>query len=222
MEESFSADRYTYIFFDLDGTITNPMLGITSCVAYALSHYGIEVEDLKTLCPFIGPPLKDSFMEYYHFSEQQAVEAIAYYRERFSTIGLFENEVYEGIADFLTTLRNAGKKIFLVTSKPTCYAEQILVHFKLSTYFDFVGGSNLDGTRTRKEEVMQYVLSAHPHILPQEVVMIGDRRYDIEAAQKYGITSVGVLYGFGSREELEDAGANFLTENIEQLKSLFF
>ena len=211
--------QYQYIFFDLDGTLTEPKVGITKSVAYALKYYGIHVEDLDTLCPFIGPPLKDSFMKYYGFNDAKAEEAVEKYREYFRPYGIYENEMYEGVDDLLTQLKECGKTIVLATSKPTVFAEIILKHFGLRSYFDCVVGSELDGTRVKKGDVIAYALEEIGVTDKSKVVMIGDRDNDILGAKENGLDCIGVLYGHGSREELQTAGADAIVETVEELSS---
>lgn len=208
-----------WIFFDLDGTLTDPMIGITSAVKYALGKYGIGVEDLWKLTPFIGPPLKDSFMNFYDFSEEKAEEAIFYYREYYGPKGLYENEPYEGIGDMLSRLKEAGCYLAVATSKPTVFAKRILEHFDLAKYFSEIVGSEMNGHRTEKAEVIKEVME-RTHAQPSEILMVGDRLHDIHGAKKCGIDSVGVLYGYGSREELEEAGASYVVETVSDLESL--
>lgn len=210
-----------HLLFDLDGTLTDPMVGITKSVQYALKHYGIEEPDLKKLCPFIGPPLKDSFMEYYQFTPEQAVEAITIYREYFSVTGLYENMEYPGIRDMLAGLKAAGKNLYVATSKPELFSKQILEHFRLAEYFDFIGGANMDETRVKKGDVIRYVLEENHLTDPEEIVMIGDREHDIIGAKENGLDSIGVLYGYGSQEELQKAGADVIVESIKELRELF-
>jgi phosphoglycolate phosphatase len=213
--------KYTHLLFDLDGTIINPAEGITKCVAYALSYFGVEVADLKTLYPFIGPPLVDSFIELYNFSDEQANTALAKYRERFATVGIFENALYPGIIPFLQRANQSGFKLYLATSKPTVFAKQILERFGLSHEFLFVGGSELDGARNAKADVIRYVLQESKIVNLNQTVMIGDRKHDIIGAKTTGLDSVGVLYGFGSREELLSSGASYIVENVEGLSKFF-
>ena len=209
-----------YILFDLDGTVTDPMIGITKSVRYALNKFGIEVEDLNTLCKFIGPPLKDSFMNFYNFSEGDALKAITYYREYFSTNGLYENTVYENFEDMLIALKNDGKSLIIATSKPTVFAEKILEHFNLKKYFDFISGSNLDNTRTKKADVISYALKQQMINNMSEIIMIGDREHDIIGAKALNIESIGVLHGYGSYEELSSSGADYIVKDVSELKSL--
>ncbi len=205
-----------YLFFDLDGTLTDPFEGITRSVEYALERYGITVDDRRTLAPFIGPPLADSFIKYYGFSRERAFEAIDVYRERFRDIGLFENEMYPGISEMLDALVKAGAKIVLATSKPRIFAERILDHFDLAKYFTLIDGSELDGTRVNKDEVIAHALEALG-CEKSEAVMIGDRLHDIHGAKKNGLESIGVLWGYGSREELTEAGADRIAETVDEL-----
>ena len=209
-----------YLLFDLDGTLTDPKEGITKSVRHALKAYNIEVEDLDTLCCFIGPPLKDSFIEYYGFSEEDAVNAIGVYREYFSDRGIFENEVYEGIEEMLKALTSSGKKLFVASSKPEVFVRKIMEHFGLDSYFTFMGGADLGETRVKKADVIRYVLAENGITDLEKVIMIGDRKHDILRAREVGVDSVGVLYGYGDREELTGAQADFLAETVFDLQNL--
>ncbi len=211
---------YNYILFDLDGTLTDPEIGITTCVMYALNKFGIEVEDRKELHPFIGPPLLYSFHEYYGLSEEECKQAVVYYRERFSVTGLYENEVYEGIPELLKTLKDMGKTLILATSKPEEYAIKILKHFDLYQYFDFVAGATFDGSRDEKADVIAYALEISGITDKSLAIMIGDRNYDILGAKEHGLSSMGVLFGFGDREELEKAGADYIAAEVPEILSL--
>ena len=212
--------EYKYVLFDLDGTLTDPAIGITTSVAYALKKFGIEVEDISTLNHFIGPPLLDTFMEDYGFSKEKAQTAIDYYRERFRVKGLYENVVYDGVFDMLEELKNGGREIILATSKPEPFAREILRHFGMEKYFLFIAGSNFDGTRTAKAEVIEYALENAGVTNKSACIMIGDRKHDIIGAQKTGLDSIGVLYGYGSREELENANATYIAETVEDITRL--
>ena len=209
-----------YILFDLDGTITDPMLGITKSVKYALNKFDIEVENLDDLCKFIGPPLKDSFMNFYGFNEEDALKAITFYREYFSVTGLYENVVYENFEDMLIALKEQNKSLIIATSKPTVFAEKILEHFNLKKYFDFIAGSNLDNTRTKKADVISYALEQQGLTEASEMIMIGDREHDVIGAKALGIESIGVLHGYGSYEELSNSGATYIVKDVKELKSL--
>ena len=205
-------------FFDLDGTLTDSAEGIINSVIYALSTYGIEEPDRESLKSFVGPPLGDSFMKRYGFSAEEVAEAIKRFRVRFSTIGIFENAPYDGIAEVLAMLKARGERVILATSKPEVFAVQILEHFDLAKYFDHICGVDLEeNSRPEKEDVLRYALDTS-RADPKESYMIGDRRYDMEAGRKLGLTTVGVLYGYGSREELVSAGADLVCETVKDLK----
>ena len=212
--------NYQIVLFDLDGTLTDPGVGITNSVAYALKKYGIEVADKTQLYPFIGPPLIDSFEKYYGFSEEEAKHAVTLYREYFREKGIFENEVYDGIAPMLEHLTDNGKTLIVATSKPEIFARQILEHFQLDGCFRYIAGANLDGTRSKKNEVIEYALEACDVTDRSSAVMIGDRDYDIIGAQKTGLDSVGVLYGYGNRAELERAQATYIVKTVADLEQL--
>ncbi|MBC8620547.1 HAD family hydrolase [Parabacteroides faecis] len=212
--------QYKYLLFDLDGTITDSETGITRCVAYALNYFGIQVNDLRELSPFIGPPLLDSFKDFYNFTDEQATVAVAKYRERYADKGILENELYPGIEELLADAQKNGKTVILATSKPEIFAKRILDHFGLSDYFSFVAGSGLDGSLHTKTDVINYILQSNQITNLESVVMIGDRKHDIIGAKNVGIDSIGVLYGFGDYKELSDAGADHIAENIPALRKL--
>lgn len=209
--------NYQVIVFDLDGTLTDPGVGITNSVAYALKKYKIEVEDKTELYKFIGSPLLDSFEHYYGFSREEAKIAVEYYREYYRDRGIFENLVYDGIKILLETLKNAGRTLLVATSKPEIFAQQILDYFELSKYFTYIAGSNLDGTRTKKDEVILYALETNQISDRSTIIMIGDREHDIIGARKVGIDSLGVLFGYGNYKELAQAGATYIAEKVEDI-----
>ena len=211
---------YEYILMDLDGTLTDPFTGITKSVQYALNHYGMAVDDLARLTPFIGPPLVDSFQEFYQFSKKQAEEAVQLYHERFVNEGWLENRVYEGIEDFLISQKELGRQLFVATSKPEPLAIKILDHFKLSSYFTFIGGDTMDHTRSSKDKVLHHIMNQGFISNKNKTVMIGDRKYDIIGAKQNEIDSIGVLYGYGNKEELEEAGADYVVRDIKMLTAL--
>lgn len=206
-----------YILMDLDGTITNPAEGITRCFEYALNHFGIKVESRAELEQFIGPPLRQSFKEGYGFDEEKATEAVAKYRERFQPIGMFENEVYDGMEQALQCLKEAGKVLIVATSKPEHMAKKILEYFKLDGYFADICGSCDDAKRNEKDEVIRYALEKHGITDLEQVLMVGDRKFDVIGASKCGLKCMGVLYGFGDRKELEEAGAAYIAETVEEM-----
>lgn len=215
---------FQYVLFDLDGTLTDPREGITKSVQFALAQQGISEPDLKKLEPFIGPPLKDSFMEFYGMTEEQAAQGVADYRKRFAPIGKFENEVYPGIPEMLGSLKRAGIRLAVASSKPETFVWDILKYFKLDGYFDVVTGSELDGTRSRKEEVVEEALhrlelDGQP-VSRENCAMVGDRRFDIEGGRQFQLTTVGVTYGYAAKGELEAAGADYIVKNPVQLTKL--
>lgn len=210
--------KQKHILFDLDGTLTDPMMGITKSVRHALNYYGIEVKDLNDLLPFIGPPLRDSFKEYYGFDEAKANEAVEKYREYYKTDGIFDNKVYQGMVDCLQTLKDNGKKLYVATSKPEFFAKQIIEHFSLSKYFEYVGGSEFN-SREKKAEVIEYVLKTN-QIDNDDVIMVGDRKHDIIGAHENKIPCVGVLYGYGTEDELKQYQADYLVSTVEELTEL--
>ncbi len=208
---------YNTILFDLDGTLTDPGEGITNSVAYALSRFGIDVADRRELYCFIGPPLVDSFMKYYGFSEKQANDAVVFYREYFKDRGIYENEIYDGISVMLAELKKRKKTIALATSKPEVFARDILHHFNIDGYFDFIGGATLDGTRSKKGDVIAYVLDSLATDGARTVVMVGDRAQDINGAKQNSIDSIGVLFGYGSFDELTSADATYIAQTVDDI-----
>ena len=216
------SEALKYVLFDLDGTLTDPFEGITNSVAYSLKSYGISVSERKELSSFIGPPLYDSFEKYYGFSKEKAVEAVEKYREYFSEKGLFENQVYDGVRELLKELQVRGFKVVLATSKPEVFAKRILDHFELTEYFTEIVGSLLSGERVKKGDVIKEALIRLDYPAKEELVMIGDRSHDIVGAKGNSIKSIGVLYGYGDKEELTEAGADFIAENIKELKEILF
>lgn len=214
---------FDYLFFDLDGTLTNPAQGITNSFIYAFKSLGLEVPPYQTLLTFIGPPLPVTFGKIMGLPESQIDEAIKKYREYFSTKGIFENELFADIPPALEKLKAMGKRLIVATSKPEEYSVKIIEHFGLDKYFDYICGSCMDETRGSKTEIISYALD-HCGIVgssdnnnKSRVLMIGDRFHDIEGAKNNGIKSCGVLYGFGSQEELKNAGADFIIPNIDGL-----
>ena len=211
----------THILFDLDGTLTDPGMGITNSVAYALAHFGITVTDRTQLYRFIGPPLMDSFMEYYGFTEEQAQEAVKVYREYFADRGWAENTVYEGIEALLIELAAAGKTLLVATSKPQIFAERILNHFGLARYFTHICGVALQAPRGySKADIIREALAKVGVDDLSTAVMVGDRHHDIDGARVVGLSSIGVLYGYGDREEHEAAGADAIAGNVDALRAL--
>ena len=192
---------YSTILFDLDGTLTDSEQGIINSIEYALTKYEIRLESKADLRKFLGPPLKDSFIQFCGFSDEKADEAVNFYREYFKEKGIFENIVYQGIYDLLKKLKSKNKTLILATSKPEPFTLRILEHFDLLNYFDFVAGSNMDNTRCRKDEVISYALNSCKITNLSSTIMVGDREHDIIGAKKVGIDSIGVLYGYGNLQE---------------------
>ncbi len=214
---------YKYLLFDLDGTISDSGPGITKSVQYGLEKIGITEPDLNKLRAFIGPPLRESFKNFYNLSDEKTEEAVRFYRERYAPIGIFETEIYEGIPELLGDLQAKGFVLCLASSKPKVFVERILKHFNMYDYFDVVMGSNLDGSLENKEDIIAECLKEFSNIKNfnlSDCLMIGDRKFDIEAAHKCGIKCVGVSYGFGSIEELNEYKADYICKSVEELKNL--
>ncbi len=211
---------FDYLFFDLDGTLTDPALGITNSFIHALKYFGMEIPSYEKLCTFIGPPLIDTFKTQFGFSEEKAVEGVKKYREYFAEKGLLENSVYTGIPKLLSNLKNAGKKLVVATSKPEEYSVRIIEHFGLKPYFENVCGSLMNESRSKKDEVIEYAIERNDIKDRSKILMIGDRKHDILGASKCGLKSCGVLFGYGNLQELQTAGADFIAENVSQLEKI--
>lgn len=209
--------KYKYIFLDLDGTLTDSKEGILNCVKYALSKLGIEENDNNKLMKYAGPPLYVSFTTFNGFDDQKAKKAIEYYRERFATIGIFENRAYDGAEELLKKLTDAGRILVLATSKPRIYAEQIVKKYRLRPYLKFISGAELDGTRDLKTEVIEYAIKKTGITDRNKIIMVGDRKQDILAAKECGIASCGVRFGYAEKGELENAGADYIVNDFEEL-----
>lgn len=210
--------RGKYILWDLDGTLTESAPGIVNSVLHALNKMGIYEDDRRKLEAFVGPPLLESFQKFYGMTPEEARQGMAYYREYFAEKGLFENQVYPGIPQALQKLRSHGYHLAVATSKPEVFARRILEHFELADCFELIGGSTLDEKRCEKADVITYVmetLGLDP--TKNSVLMVGDRLHDVQGAAANGIPCLGVLYGYGSREELEHAGAAGICEKVEDL-----
>lgn len=216
----YSSLDYDIILFDLDGTVTDSAEGITRCVQYSAEAMGLPVPDLEELNIFVGPPLKEMFMEYFGLDAKKGEEAVKHYRKRYEEKGMYENSVYNGMLEVLKALKQAGKTVALATSKPEVFAKGILDHFGLTKYFDYIGGSTLNGERNTKAKVINYVLEGLGVENKERAVMIGDRKYDILGAKEAGISSVGVLYGYGSFEELALSHPNHMCEKARDLLEL--
>ena len=205
------------ILIDLDGTLTDPKLGITTCIRYAMQKLGRPLADKVDLDWCIGPPLKASLAKLLQSdNDKLAEQALSLYRERFSTIGLFENEVYPEVAETLEKLQQQGYRLYVATAKPTIYAEQILVHFDLAKYFKKIYGSELTGERTNKGELITYLL-VQENLDATATVMVGDREFDILGARHNGLQGIAVSYGYGTAAELAQAQPNQMIRNFSAL-----
>lgn len=209
------------LLFDLDGTLFNTKEGIVNCVIYALDYYGIKEENVESLDKFIGPPLHKSFQMFYGFSEEKGIEAAAKYRERYKDKGIFECTPYDGIEKMLKTLKDSGKRLGVATSKPEVFAVRIMEKFGIADYFEHITGSLLDNSRSSKTEVILEALRRfNAESETQNVVMIGDREHDILGAKETNMQSVGVEYGFAKTNELKEAGADYIVNNVDELTKL--
>lgn len=213
--------RWNTVLFDLDGTLTDPGVGITKAVQYALRHYGIDVPDRRKLEKFIGPPLHLAFTEYYGFAPEQALEAVEKFREYYNVTGWHENIPYDGISALLDDLRKAGVKLVVATSKPETTALRVLEHFGLTDKFDVICGAPMhDAEASKKAAVIRRALRDADVSDLSKTIMVGDRRHDIEGAHETGLAAIGVLYGYGDAAEHAAAGADYLAENMQALRDL--
>jgi len=214
--------KYHTVLFDLDGTLTDSQEGITKCVHYALQHFGIEETDYEKLKLFIGPPLDDMFMEIYGFTKEQAVEARWKYRERFQTVGMYENTPYDGIVEMLAELKAKGIKLGVATSKPEHFSRKILDKFEMTKYFDSISGADLEGNHVSKPDMIRVAMERVGKAANETegVLMIGDRVFDVEGAHECGMPCVGVRFGFAKPGELESAGAEYIVETVDELHKL--
>ncbi len=212
----------TNVLFDLDGTLTDPAEGIFRCIEYSLTTLEVTCPPREELARFIGPPLREMFVTFRGSSDPEWIErAVAIYRERFSTIGLFENSPYDNVSQMLQQL--SSHQLYVATSKPQVYAEKILKHFSLADHFIAIHGNDLEGKLDDKADLVRDLLERRG-LVPEESIMVGDRKHDVIAAKKNGVKSLGVTYGYGSRNELVEAGADYLcatpVEVVQQIRSL--
>ena len=212
--------RRNLILFDLDGTLTDPFEGITKSMQHALRHFGIHEDNADNLKRFIGPPLRTVFLEY-GVPLPQCEEAVAVFRERFGTVGLYENVLYDGVVPLLAFLKEKGYILAIASSKAEFYVKKIAEHFKIAAYFAFIGGAEMDGRRSEKADVIRYVMASLGAGGADRAYMVGDREHDILSAQKAGIISIGVLYGYGGAQELTAAGASHIIESVAGLIEFF-
>ncbi|NNA22842.1 HAD family hydrolase [Pseudomonas lundensis] len=212
--------HYQNVLFDLDGTLTDPREGITRSIQYGLSKMGIDEPDLSKLEHFIGPPLLQAFMATYGFDEARAWEAMGFYRERFAVTGLYENHVFDGVTPLLEELVGQGRQLFIATSKPQVYAREIARHFDFARHFNVIYGSELDGKRTHKVELIRHLLTEQG-LDPAQTLMIGDRKHDLIGARENGLDAAAVGYGFGSFEELSAFAPTYHFQTLAQLHQAF-
>lgn len=211
---------FELILFDLDGTLTDPKIGITKSIQYGLAKLGIQEDDLDSLVPFIGAPLFVCLQERYSLDDAQAEEIVGHYREYYGTIGIYENVVYPGIPELLAGLSADGKKLGVATLKPTVFARKVLEHFDIFDCFDFVSGSNLDMGGLSKTEIIRNALKELPETPKEHAVMVGDREHDVHAALANGISSIAVTYGYGTVDELQNAEPTYMADSVDDLKAL--
>jgi len=208
------------VLFDVDGTLIDSSEGITKSVRHALGRYGIEENDLESLKKFIGPPLWESFVEYYNFSKDDAREAVNKFRERYNVKGLFECSLYPGVRECLEELKAKGYFLAVASSKPEVTCRRILEHHKVLDLFDDVSGASMDGKVETKEDVLRQLFARIPDIRPEEMVLVGDTIYDIAGAKKYGLGAVAVSFGFGNVDEMLAAGADALIDDMNKLPAV--
>ncbi|MGT2749634.1 HAD family hydrolase [Streptococcus orisasini] len=211
---------YQTILFDLDGTLTDSGQGILNSIRYALTQLDRPIPDDHLLKTFIGPPLKTSFEQTLGMSLAESQAAIALYRDYFREKGIFENQIYPGIPELLADLKDQKKQLLVATSKPEVFAQQILEHFELSHFFEIIIGASMDSSRSKKSDVIAYALKNTDTINPAETIMVGDRKYDILGAKENQLASLGVLYGYGSFEELQAAKADYIAKSTEDLRKI--
>lgn len=209
--------KYDIIIFDLDGTLSNSGEGITKSVQYALKKMGIIEENLDDLRHFVGPPMKEEMMRSYHFTEEQAAKAVSIYRERYTPIGIYETDLYDGVDDLLKQIKKSGKVIAIATSKPQTMAEEVLKYLKIDTYFDFVMGADMIGGKQSKEEVLNALLDILPEKDRTKMLMVGDTKFDVAGAKAVHIDCIGVSYGYGDKKEMLDEGAVWVVDTALEL-----
>ena len=212
--------KYSTILFDLDGTLTDPFEGITKSVQYAAQHFGYDEPELENLRHFIGPPLREELRDTYNLTEEESYEAISLYRERFSTVGLFENKMFDGVPELLSALKQNGATLAIASSKPQKYVLQILEHFDILKYFNLVVGSEMDGTRTNKSECVAYALQLLGNIDLTHTVMIGDRYHDAHGALDSKIDVIAAGYGFSEDGEFENLPHVAIANSISELHDI--
>ena len=210
------------LFFDLDGTLTDSKTGIVRSVQYSLDSLGIKIKNTDDMTKFIGPPLRESFKVLYGLDDETVEKAVEKFRERYFVTGVYENEMYPGIDTMLQQQKDAGKILIVATSKVTVLANTVLSHFGLDKYFDYISGSEMNGDRSEKSEIIQYAIEQNNITDLSGCIMIGDRKHDVTGAKTAGMKSIGVLYGYGDRNELSEAGADYIVNDVSELSALLF
>lgn len=214
-------ENFDNFFFDFDGTLMNTSEGVFKAFDTVVEHYGIEIQDKSVYNTMIGPPLYESFTRVFHFKKEDIPAAIEVYRSYYTPKGIWECHLYDGVVPLIEKLRKAGKKIFVATSKPELYAKQLLQRHNIDHLFDFVGGCDMEETRANKLDVINYVLDSNNlRDKLDSCLMIGDTHYDINGAKAAGLKSMGILWGFGNRETLDGAGADFICETPADVEKL--
>ena len=211
--------KFEHVFFDLDGTLTDSQDGILNSFRNVLTHFGLEIPDYQTLCTYIGPPLTLTLTETFGFSKEKTEEGIKVFRSYYNTKGYLENRVFEGIPELLSDLKKAGLKLSVATSKPEETAKKIIRHFELEKYFDHICGSSSDESRSKKSEVLEYAIAENKITDRSTILMVGDRKFDVEGAAKTGLKCAGVLFGYGTEEELKKSGAAFIAKTPADILS---
>lgn len=214
-----TAVQFTQIIFDLDGTLSNPDEGIRHSIEYALRHMNIKMDVLSKFSRFIGPPLHEGFQHGLGLSEEQTEKAVYLFREYYGSQGVFENKLYPGVIDMLKTLKKNSLELHLATSKLEKYAIRVLDFHKIISYFSVISGATYKGRGADKYNLIQQVLKQRKDVSSDKFLMIGDKHFDVSGAKLAGIKSAGVLYGYGSEKELNDAGADYIISTVEELKS---
>lgn len=212
--------KYTTILFDLDGTLTDPFEGITKSVRHAAAHFGFEEPDLNSLRHFIGPPLREELRDTYSLTEEESYKAIEIYRERFSTVGLYENKLFDGVPELLSALKQNGATLAIASSKPQEFVKKILIHFGIDNFFDLIVGSEMDGKRTNKSECVAYALKLLGNIDLSKTVMVGDRHHDAYGASDSGIDFVAVSYGFSEDREFDTLPHVAIADSVSELHNI--
>ena len=212
-------NKNKYIFFDLDGTLTDPAEGITNSVMYALRHFGIHVTDRRELYPFIGPPLSDSYAKYYGFTAEQSEKGVNLFREYFQDKGIFENMPYPGMLELLAELHQLGCKLVVTSSKPQLFVERILAHFDMAKYFHAVCGATMDEKTSMKPIIIRNALDICPEAGADNTIVVGDHALDVIGAHENGLPACAVLYGYGADEEIATAKPEYTAHTVADVRS---